>query len=65
MIFKPNYIKSLEYGTLVNKVEKAKKHLTNCYLCPHECGVDRTEKVGFKEYREAYTFAQKLGLRLD
>ncbi|CCQ95887.1 Radical SAM domain protein [[Clostridium] ultunense Esp] len=47
MVFKPNYIKLLKDGTLRKKVEETKKHLTDCYLCPHECGVDRTKKVGF------------------
>jgi len=45
--FKPNYIKLFEEGALLKRVEEAKKHLTQCYLCPHECGVDRTKTMGF------------------
>lgn len=47
MGFKPSYLKSLESGILLKKVNEAKEHLTNCYLCPHECGIDRRKQVGF------------------
>lgn len=45
--FMPSYIKLFEDGTLLKKVKEANKHLTKCYLCPHECGADRTKKAGF------------------
>lgn len=45
--FKASYIKLYEEGTLLKRVKEAKKHLTECYLCPHECGVDRSRGVGF------------------
>jgi putative pyruvate formate lyase activating enzyme len=37
----------LKNGELANRVNRAKKHLTECNLCPHECGVNRAEKLGF------------------
>lgn len=46
MTFKPNYIKLLENGELLEKVNRAKKHLVNCRLCPHECGVNRKREFG-------------------
>ena len=46
MSVKPNYLKTLEKGKLFEKVEEAKKHITNCNLCPHKCGVNRREEVG-------------------
>ena len=42
----PNYLMTLEKGDLLKKVEEAKKHITNCNLCPHKCGVNRIEEVG-------------------
>ena len=45
--FMPSYIKLFEDGTLLKKVKEATKHLTKCYLCPHECGADRTKKQDF------------------
>lgn len=47
MGYKASYIKLFKEGTLLKRVEEAKKHLTNCQLCPHECGVDRTKSIGF------------------
>ena len=41
-----NYINLLENNQLFKKVKEAKKHITNCNLCPHNCGVDRTKEVG-------------------
>ncbi|HHT36756.1 MAG: radical SAM protein [Candidatus Wallacebacter cryptica] len=29
------------------KIAAAQQHLTNCKLCPRECGVDRTTELGF------------------
>ncbi|MDD3727185.1 MAG: hypothetical protein PHN40_02480, partial [Dysgonamonadaceae bacterium] len=46
MSIEPNYLKTLEKGDLSKKVEEAKKHITNCNLCPHKCGVNRIEEVG-------------------
>ena len=43
----PAYLRLFECGELINKINKAKEHLTECRLCPHECGVDRTEQSGF------------------
>jgi putative pyruvate formate lyase activating enzyme len=45
--YKPGYIKLFKRGELDKKVTEAKKHLTECNLCPHECGVNRKEKLGF------------------
>ncbi len=42
----PNYLLTLEKGYLLKKVEEAKKHITNCNLCPHKCKVNRVEEVG-------------------
>lgn len=47
MSFQPGYLKLLHDGTLLKKIQEAKKHITYCHLCPHECGVDRTKKLGF------------------
>lgn len=43
----PSYLKLLESGDLLKKVVGAKKHQTNCRLCPHECNVNRKETLGF------------------
>ncbi|SFG38330.1 putative pyruvate formate lyase activating enzyme [Desulfotomaculum arcticum] len=43
----PRYRNILSNKILQNKVEQARKHLTNCNLCPHNCGVNRQEKIGF------------------
>lgn len=45
--YKPSYRKLLDLGELQERVKEAKKHLTECNLCPHECGVDRKKKLGF------------------
>lgn len=45
--FKPGYLKLLATGALENRVQEARKHLTNCNLCPHECNINRKEKLGF------------------
>jgi len=34
-------------GILEEKVKEAEKHLTECNLCPHNCGVNRKEQGGF------------------
>lgn len=46
MSIRPIYLKTLEKGVLLQKVEEAKRHITNCNLCPHKCGVNRMEEVG-------------------
>lgn len=46
MSLKPNYLELLNNGKLFEKVAKAKEHFTNCNLCPHKCGVDRTNEIG-------------------
>jgi putative pyruvate formate lyase activating enzyme len=45
--FDPGYISLLLNGNLAERVKLAKNHLTECNLCPHECGINRKEKVGF------------------
>ena len=45
--YEPNYLKLLISGELKERVKKAKKHLTKCNLCPHNCGVDRKKELGF------------------
>lgn len=46
MNFKPSYIKLLQGGAFLEKVKEIEKYITRCYLCPHECGVNRTKEVG-------------------
>lgn len=46
MDLKAAYVKLLDKGLLSEKVKKAEKHIYNCKLCPHECGVNRREEVG-------------------
>ncbi len=43
----PGYLKLLASGELNRRVAEAKKHMTECNLCPHECGINRKEKIGF------------------
>lgn len=45
--FKPSYLKLLQNGKLAERVKEARKHLTDCNLCPHRCGVNRRENLGF------------------
>ncbi|MDA8227914.1 MAG: 4Fe-4S cluster-binding domain-containing protein [Desulfitobacterium hafniense] len=45
--YEPSYRSHFNRGELKEKVIEAKKHLTECNLCPHECGVNRKEKLGF------------------
>jgi len=40
-LYEPAYIKTYKNGLLNQKIEKADKALSNCKLCPRECGVDR------------------------
>lgn len=46
MSFKASYLKLLEDGSLLQRVEEAQKHISECKLCPHECGLDRKKEVG-------------------
>ncbi len=43
----PGYHKLLNNHQLEQRVVNAKQHLTKCNLCPHLCGVNRFEKLGF------------------
>lgn len=43
----PGYLQLLENGELERKALKALEHLKRCNLCPHQCGVNREEKLGF------------------
>ncbi|KJS88149.1 MAG: radical SAM protein [Peptococcaceae bacterium BICA1-8] len=43
--YEPNYLK-LKNILLKEKVIKAKKHLTECNLCPHMCGINRQKVLG-------------------
>lgn len=42
----PAYRRLLVSGEMEQRVEEAKKHLKECRLCPHACGVDRKEGKG-------------------
>jgi len=46
MTTRPSYIRLLEDGILLERVERAKEHISNCNLCPHRCGVDRRKELG-------------------
>lgn len=45
--YSPGYMELLENGELERRVMEARKHLDRCNLCPHRCGVNRKEKLGF------------------
>lgn len=47
MDIQPGYIKLHQNGSLQQRTDLAKKQLTQCTLCPHECGVNRTINLGF------------------
>lgn len=38
---KPGYLDLLSNGELEKRVNTLKEMLTNCVLCPHQCGVNR------------------------
>lgn len=44
--YKPCYLQ-LKKEEFDEKIEAGKKHLTQCTLCPRECGVDRTKELGY------------------
>ncbi|MGQ9733075.1 MAG: radical SAM protein [Candidatus Zipacnadales bacterium] len=39
------YLALYESGELAERIERALELLSHCRLCPHECGVDRTQDV--------------------
>ncbi|HHU69584.1 MAG TPA: radical SAM protein [Thermoanaerobacterales bacterium] len=41
------YLTLYKNNELSKRTQLAKEHLTNCYLCPHECGINRKEELGF------------------
>ena len=41
-MFTANYVRLHEMGELHSRAEKAEAMLSECRLCPHNCGVDRT-----------------------
>lgn len=41
-MFTANYVRLHEIGELHSRAEKAEAMLSECNLCPHNCGVDRT-----------------------
>lgn len=41
------YIQLAENGILQKRVKQAKRHMKECYLCPHECGINRRKEIGF------------------
>jgi putative pyruvate formate lyase activating enzyme len=43
MLYNPPYVKLYEDGTLKKRTERVLNILQSCTLCPHRCGVDRTE----------------------
>lgn len=45
--YQPGYLELLKSGELVQRTAMAKSQLTECNLCPHECGVNRKKSVGF------------------
>lgn len=45
MLYNPPYIKLYEDGTLKKRAERVLSMLQKCTLCPHRCGVDRTEST--------------------
>lgn len=47
MRFQPRYLQLLEDGGFLERIEKARRHFSNCHLCPRACGVDRNEKKGY------------------
>ena len=58
--FQPAYIESYNRGILKQRKEKALDQLQNCYLCPRNCGVDRTAgetgicKTGYRAVVASY-----------
>lgn len=44
--WQPAYYQSLKEGLLDEKIQAGEEHMTACYLCPHQCGLDRREGQG-------------------
>lgn len=40
---RPGYLRLNDTGELSERVEHLKEYYRQCFLCPHECGVDRTK----------------------
>ncbi|MFZ5753815.1 MAG: 4Fe-4S cluster-binding domain-containing protein [Bacillota bacterium] len=53
----PGYRSLLAKGELRERVKEARKHLTECNLCPHECAVNRKERIGFCRARDRVVVA--------
>lgn len=47
MALKARYLKLFKNGKLLEKVKVANKELLECRLCPHQCGVNRYQNLGF------------------
>ncbi|NLJ80774.1 MAG: radical SAM protein [Firmicutes bacterium] len=47
MDFQPGYVRLLEENLFQERIDEAKKQLSNCSLCPRNCGVDRASNRGF------------------
>lgn len=47
MNFTTGYVRQLDSGILLEKVELFEEHYGNCCLCPHNCGVNRKIEKGF------------------
>lgn len=43
----PAHYKLLTSSELKEKIQEAKNHLSRCNLCPHQCGINRKEELGF------------------
>lgn len=43
----PGYLKLFATGELEDRAKEAAKHLVECNLCPHACGVNRKDAAGF------------------
>ncbi|NMB13614.1 MAG: 4Fe-4S cluster-binding domain-containing protein, partial [Firmicutes bacterium] len=44
--FQSGYLSLKQSGKLDERVKLAKEHFESCYLCPHECGIDRNTELG-------------------
>ena len=53
----PSYVKLLKNHQLEQRVLKSKEQLIKCNLCPHQCGVNRLEKLGFCQAPEKAVIA--------
>lgn len=53
---------TLEKPSTGTKSAQAKEHLIKCNLCPHQCGVNRLEKLGFWQAPVLVEYLSKLTL---